>query len=138
MVVRVTDNGDPACSDTEELPITVEEGENECPVLNAIGDRTVNEGEVLTFTATATDPENDEVIFSLDAGAPAGAMIHANTGVFTWTPTEEQGPGTYEITIRATDSAKRRAATPRPSRSRCSTSAARTSARCSLRSETGR
>ena len=45
----------------------MEEGENECPVLNAIGDRTVNEGEVLTFTATATDPENDEVIFSLDA-----------------------------------------------------------------------
>ncbi|HET9252784.1 MAG TPA: putative Ig domain-containing protein [Candidatus Eisenbacteria bacterium] len=103
VVVRVTDNGDPACSDTEEFRITVEEGENECPVLSNLADRTVNEGELLTFTATATDPEDDEIIFSLDAGAPAGATIHPNTGVFTWTPTSAQGAETYEITIRATD-----------------------------------
>ncbi|MFN7138636.1 MAG: putative Ig domain-containing protein [Limisphaerales bacterium] len=43
--------------------------------------------------------------FSLDAGAPAGAAIHPNTGVFTWTPTEAQGPGTYSITVRVTDNA---------------------------------
>jgi Putative Ig domain/FlgD Ig-like domain len=103
VTVRVTDNGDPECSDFETITITVEEGENECPVLAAIGNRTVTEGELLTFTATATDPEGDEIIFSLDPGEPAGAMIHANTGVFTWTPTSEQGPGTYDITIRATD-----------------------------------
>ena len=78
-------------------------GANECPVLEHISDKTVTEGETLTFTVTATDAENDEIIFSLDAGAPAGAMIHANTGVFSWTPTFQQGPGTYEITIRATD-----------------------------------
>ena len=102
VTVRVTDNGDPECSDFETITITVEEGVNECPVLATIGDKTVTEGELLTFTATATDEENDEIIFSLDEGAPAGATIHANTGVFTWTPTTEQG-GTHSVTIRATD-----------------------------------
>ena len=36
-------------------------------------------------------------------GAPAGASIAAATGVFTWTPTEAQGPGSYVIVVRATD-----------------------------------
>lgn len=41
--------------------------------------------------------------FSLDPGAPAGATINPATGVFSWTPTEGQGPGTYPITVRVTD-----------------------------------
>src|SRR5439155_1115020 len=42
-------------------------------------------------------------MFSLDAGAPAGTAIVAATGVFTWTPTEAQGPGDYSVTVRVTD-----------------------------------
>jgi hypothetical protein len=41
--------------------------------------------------------------FSLDAGAPTGASINASSGVFTWTPTEAQGPSTNTVTIRVTD-----------------------------------
>ena len=41
--------------------------------------------------------------YSLDPGAPTGASINPSTGVFTWTPTEAQGPGTYNITVRVTD-----------------------------------
>jgi len=37
------------------------------------------------------------------SNAPAGATISATTGVFTWTPTEAQGPGVYNITVRITD-----------------------------------
>jgi hypothetical protein len=33
--------------------------------------------------------------YSLGAGAPANATLNSATGVFTWTPTEAQGPGTY-------------------------------------------
>jgi hypothetical protein len=40
--------------------------------------------------------------FSL-SNAPAGATIHPGTGVFSWTPTEEQGAGVYEITVIVTD-----------------------------------
>jgi hypothetical protein len=35
--------------------------------------------------------------------APPGAAINPATGVFTWTPTEAQGPGVYNITVRVTD-----------------------------------
>lgn len=37
------------------------------------------------------------------SNAPAGATIHPTTGVFAWTPTEAQGPGVYNITVRVTD-----------------------------------
>jgi|GEM_PF-1379179 len=76
---------------------------NSPPNLNSIGDQSVNEGSTLSLTASASDPEGKAIAYSLAAGAPAGASIHSTTGVFTWTPTEAQGPGTYSITVRATD-----------------------------------
>ena len=78
---------------------------NVAPVLAAIGDKTANSGSLLTFTATATDadlPANG-LTYSLDAGAPAGATINATTGVFSWTPTANQGGGSYGVTVRVTD-----------------------------------
>ena len=104
VTVRVTDNGSPVLSDFETISITVNEV-NVAPVLAAIGNKSVNEGSLLTFTATATDadlPANG-LTYSLDAGAPAGATINATTGVFTWTPTESQGGSSYNVTVRVTD-----------------------------------
>jgi hypothetical protein len=59
----------------------------------------------LAFTATAADPDtpSNTLTFSLDPGAPAGATIDANSGEFTWTPSETQGPGTYNLTVRVSD-----------------------------------
>jgi hypothetical protein len=37
-------------------------------------------------------------------GRPAGSFIDASTGVFDWTPTESQGPGTYTLIVKVTDS----------------------------------
>jgi hypothetical protein len=56
------------------------------------------------FTASATDADvpKQTLTYSL-IGAPDGATINYNTGVFTWTPTEAQGPGTYPIIVRVTD-----------------------------------
>ena len=42
------------------------------------------------------------LIFSL-VGAPAGAAIDGATGVFSWTPTEAQGVGSYQFTVRVCD-----------------------------------
>src|SRR5262249_5583882 len=83
--------------------VIVNEG-NIAPVLAAIPNQTVNEGSALTLTATATDGDvpADTLTFSL-LSPPAGASIHPSTGVFTWTPTEAQGPGTYTIRVRVTD-----------------------------------
>ena len=77
---------------------------NTAPVLDALLNRIVGEGALLTFTATATDADvpHQTLTFSLEAGAPSGASISAG-GVFSWIPTEAQGPGSYPITIRVTD-----------------------------------
>ena len=101
VTVRVTDNGTPNLDDFETITIDVA-AQDAAPVLDAIGNKTVDEGSLLSFTATATDADNDPLTFTLDAGAPAGAAITAG-GAFTWTPTEAQGPGVYPITVRVSD-----------------------------------
>ena len=90
-------------ADTETIQVTVNEV-NLAPVLTAIGNKTVNAGNTLAFTATATDADlpANTLTFSLDPGAPVGAAITAG-GNFTWTPTQSQAIGNYLITIRVTD-----------------------------------
>lgn len=77
---------------------------NHPPVLTVASSFSVNENETLTFKASATDVDADQTLtFSLGGGAPAGAVIHPTTGVFEWTPTEAQGPGSYNVTIKVSD-----------------------------------
>jgi len=104
ITVKVTDNGNPPLSDSKTFKVTVNEV-NRAPTLAAIPDRTVNEGELLTFTVTATDPDvpGNTLSFVLGQDTPDGALIHKDTGAFYWRPTEEQGPGTFLITVRVTD-----------------------------------
>lgn len=74
------------------------------PTLSAIPALAVDEGIQLSFTATATDPDlpANTLTYSL-VGAPEGASIHPDTGTFTWTPTEAQGPGIFNVTVRVSD-----------------------------------
>jgi len=106
VTVRVTDDGTPAMSSTVGFSITVEEV-NLPPVLAGIGDQTTAEGDLFSLRATATDPDTPPnlLAFSLEPGAPAGAAIDPATGVFSWTPSELQSPGVYEIAVRVTDNA---------------------------------
>src|SRR5262249_22987849 len=76
---------------------------NQPPVLSAIANQTVNEGTAATFTAQATDPDAGQTLTYSMASAPAGAPINSSTGAFTWTPSEAQGPGSYTVTVQATD-----------------------------------
>lgn len=64
------------------------------PFLNPIGNKTVNEGEQLQFTITASDPDNDTLTYSA-ANLPPGASFNAQTRTFSWTPTFNQ-EGNYE------------------------------------------
>jgi hypothetical protein len=77
---------------------------NDPPVLTAIGDRVINEGELLTFSNSATDLEAppEMLTFGL-SNAPPGASINPTNGVLTWTPSEAQGPGTNVVTVVVTD-----------------------------------
>jgi len=78
--------------------------ENVAPVIAAIPSQTVTKGVLLTFTASATDADlpANTLTYSL-IGAPTGASINSSTGVFTWTPTETQGPGTFNFTVSVSD-----------------------------------
>lgn len=77
---------------------------NSAPVLNAVADVHCYPGEVVTFTATASDAEASyqDLSFSLDAGAPAGATISSN-GNFYWTVPAAILPGSIDATIRVSD-----------------------------------
>jgi len=103
LTVRDDRQRHPNLYDEQGITITVNEI-NTAPVLAAIGDRIVNESQLLTFTARATDSDvpANTLTFSL-LNAPAGASIDPATGVFSWTPTEGQGPGSYNLTVRVTD-----------------------------------
>jgi len=72
------------------------------PRINAIADRVIDEGSLLTFTATASGPPAGQLTFTLLPGAPSGATI-SPAGLFQWRPTEAQGPGAYQIVIRVED-----------------------------------
>lgn len=73
---------------------------NDAPVLAAIGPKTGKKGTLLTFTATATDPDAGQTrTFSLIT-PPAGAVINSSTGVFSWTPSTT---GTFTVKVRVTD-----------------------------------
>jgi len=102
-VIRVVDNGEPPLDATTSFKVVVNLTGNQAPVIEPIGNKTVNEGSLLTFTVRATDDPAQTLRFSLGAGAPQGAYIDPVSGVFSWTPTELQGPGVYSITIIVTD-----------------------------------
>jgi subtilisin family serine protease len=69
-------------SDSETITITVNNADR-APVLASPGDKTVNENELLTFTLSASDPDNDSITYSM-TGAPTGATLNPVTGVFNW------------------------------------------------------
>lgn len=94
---------DGSTEDFEEITITVTEAPvNNPPVLSTIGNKQVGEEEVVTFAASATDPDVGQTVTFTATGLPTGASF-SPSGVFTWTPTEAQGPGVYTVIITATD-----------------------------------
>ncbi len=74
---------------------------NRPPDLASIGDKTVNEGQLLTFTVFASDMDGDALTYSA-SGLPAGAVFDAATQVFSWTPSFTQS-GSYSVTFDVSD-----------------------------------
>jgi len=106
ITVTVTDNGSPPLSDSTSFTITVTNAPpaNSPPVLNPIADRTVALGGTLSFLVTATDPDaNQTLTFGLNPGAPAGAAINPDHGVFSFAPGAGIAAGTYPVTVTVID-----------------------------------
>ena len=82
--VAVTATDDPGLTATATITITVN-NLNLPPQLDPIGDRVVDEGALLEFTVTATNPDGDPLTFSA-SNLPADAMFDGTSGMFSWTP----------------------------------------------------
>jgi uncharacterized protein (TIGR03437 family) len=96
------DNGTPVPrSDAKSVVITVID-QNCAPSLVLPGPQTVNEGQLLTFTVRATDPDPGQTVTLSAANLPSGSSFNAGTGVFNWTPSCTQSGG-YNVTFTATD-----------------------------------
>lgn len=90
--------------DISNVNFTITNNSNVAPVLNSIGNKVVNEESLLNFTATASDANAGQVLtYSLQGTVPSGASINPSTGLFSWTPTEAQGFGVYNVIVRVTD-----------------------------------
>ncbi|NQT71779.1 MAG: putative Ig domain-containing protein [Chloroflexi bacterium] len=78
---------------TETRIITIAADIGEPPVLDSIGDKSVDEGQLLQFTISATDPEVDPLTYSA-SNLPSGASFDPNNQTFSWTPDYSQ-EGSY-------------------------------------------
>jgi len=77
---------------------------NTAPVLGALANRTVNAGQTVSFTATATDTDvpTNTLTFSL-LSPPTGATIDSVSGVFSWRPAVALANTTNTVQIQVTD-----------------------------------
>jgi hypothetical protein len=73
------------------------------PGIAPIADQTVYEGVVLSFTVAGNDADPGQSINYALVNPPSHATIDPATGVFSWTPDEFQGPGTYEVHVAVVD-----------------------------------
>jgi hypothetical protein len=89
-------------SSPDTVMITVQ---NQTPVLDSIGPKTVDEGDTLQFRIHSTDPDGDSIILSLVGIVPLhSSFVDSGNGAgsFTFTPDYTQS-GTYNVTFVASD-----------------------------------
>ena len=89
-------------SASENITITVGQV-NGPPVLDPIGDKTVNENELLTFDVLATDPNSDNLTYSA-SNLPTGATFNVSIDfpTFSWIPGYDQA-GDHEVQFEVSD-----------------------------------
>lgn len=86
---------DGIAQDSETITITVN-NTNRAPVLASIGNKSVDEGSLLSFSISAMDADGDTITYSV---AGPGSL---SGQTFTWTPGYDQA-GIYAVTFTASD-----------------------------------
>jgi Putative Ig domain/Beta-propeller repeat len=82
--------------------LTVKYSQDNAPVLAAIGDKTVNEGESLSFTLSAEDADGDALTYSA-SNLPSDATFDATTHAFAWTPSYTQAGSYSNVRFEVSD-----------------------------------
>lgn len=92
----------PDVFDEDVITVAVE-GLNHAPRIDEIGGTQIAEEQPWVWDLNGFDPDpGDTLSYTLESPAPPGLAL-SPTGVLSWIPTEEQGPGVYLLTVRATD-----------------------------------
>jgi C1A family cysteine protease len=71
------------------------------PAFQVMAEHSVEEGEMLMFTLSASDIDNDPITYRC-LNLPDGAAVDAFSGVFSWRPTYAQA-GVYDLQFAASD-----------------------------------
>jgi hypothetical protein len=102
--IIATDNGIPSMSATQALTVVVKEV-NSAPELVSVPSQTAYALSPLRVTNIVVDPDipTNRMTFQLAPGAPSGARINTNNGVFAWTPSRAQAPSSNYVTVIVTD-----------------------------------
>lgn len=109
--VRFIATDDPGLADTMSVQIDVTTVANYAPAFEAIPGGTlqsVKEGEVLSFTVAAYDPDGDSLCLTAtnlpaNASFPETCGDSVASGTFTFSPDFTQGPDTIRVTFHARD-----------------------------------
>ena len=106
IVITATDPVSPFPTDSETISISVNEV-NLAPVLDPVGNQSVNEGDVEVVTVTASDPDLTTPILSAANLPPSGFAVFVDnlngTGTLTLSPTFTDGGSYPGIVITASD-----------------------------------
>ncbi len=81
-------------SDSATITITVL-NVDQPPVIDPIGDKSIDENSLLSFIISATDPDGETVNYSA-GGLPSGATLDTATGEFVWKPGYDAS-GSYDV-----------------------------------------
>jgi hypothetical protein len=74
---------------------------NNPPVLNSIGNQSVNENDLLTLQISASDADSDPLSYAA-SGLPANALFSPANRTLTWTPGFDDS-GSYDVTFSVSD-----------------------------------
>lgn len=90
---------------TSSTPVSIDVREiNVPPSFKPIAPIEEDEAELIAFTLEASDEDlpPNKIEYSMKS-APDGASFDPETGKFTWTPSEEQGPGEFDVEFQVND-----------------------------------
>ncbi|UCG14573.1 MAG: phytase, partial [Deltaproteobacteria bacterium] len=89
---------------TVTIEVTPETPVNRAPEITSTAVTLATEGVLYSYDVEATDPDGDELTFSLHDPTVAGMSIDAATGLIQWTPGIDQ-LGNHAVTVGVTDAA---------------------------------
>ena len=104
VAVSVSD-GELSSSESFNVQVNKLSKPNSKPVITAVPNQVLNEGESLNLQVSATDSDfpKQNLTYSLDQASQNLGITISQTGLITWTTNEVHGGQTIEVTVSVTD-----------------------------------